>query len=39
MEEDGALDLMTSGPLAAINVLNSTLKTGADTQVLYHSYI
>ena len=37
--EDGALDLSASGPLAAKDVLNSTINTRADTHVLYSSYI
>ena len=37
--EDGALDLTASGPLAAIDVLNSTINIRADTHVLYSSYI
>ena len=39
MEEDGALDPKAIVPLAAVNVLNSTIYTRTETHVLYASYI
>ena len=37
--EDGASDLTASGPLNAVDVLNSTINTRADIHVIYTSYI
>ena len=39
MEKHGALDPTAIVPLAAVNVLNSTINIRADTHVLYASYI
>ena len=39
MEEDGALGPTAIAPLAAVEVLNSTINTRADTHILYASYI
>ena len=39
MEEHGALDPTAIGPLDALDVLNTTINTRADTHVLYTSYI
>ena len=39
MEESGALDPTAIGPLDAVDVLNTTINTRADTHVLYASYI
>ena len=39
MEEDGTLDPTAIVPLAAKDVLNSTINTRADTHVLNASYI
>ena len=39
MEEEGALDPWAIVPLVAVDVLNSTINTRADTHVLYASYI
>ena len=39
MEKHGALDPTAIVPLAAVDVLNSTINTRADTHVLYASYI
>ena len=38
MEEDSTLDPTAIVPLAAVDVLNSTINTQADTHVLYASY-
>ena len=39
MEEDGTLDLSAIGSLDAVDVLNTTINTRADTHVLYAIYI
>ena len=39
MEEDGALVPSAIVPLSAVDVLNSSINTRADTHVLYASYI
>ena len=39
MEKHGVLDPTAIVPLAAVDVLNSTINTRADTHVLYASYI
>ena len=39
MEKHSALDPTAIVPLAAVDVLNSTINTRADTHVLYASYI
>ena len=39
MKEDGALDPTAIGPLDAVDVLNTTINTWADTHVPYASYI
>ena len=39
IENHGALDLTAIAPLAAVDVLNSTINTRVDKHVLYASYI
>ena len=39
MDKHGALDPTAITPLAAVDVLNSTINTRVDTHVLYASYI
>ena len=39
MEKHGALNPTAIAPLAAVAVLNSTINTRVDTDVLYASYI
>ena len=39
IENHGALDLTAIAPLAALDVLNSTINTRVDKHVIYASYI